>query len=516
MASPNGDTCEFLKRLLSSLLWKEEIFQIGLYKASENIEKHLFSVFQKIEELKIGENEQADFIKKTLHQDVLYELSSLADYQNKKNDAKWINEKLIELFGKKESKVSSYSNCLKVKQLPGQSTRSFLSTVRVHCQKLFYNQTTEERETWLLKSFINGLMNAEARKVLDELKPRTLEEAFSLIKDEKFENGFQEECIFAINKESQTCSCSRRIENLLHRIKELELKVNSQTTRQYQHREQKNVSQVTKCFNCNMPGHIARYCRKKPTCRNCGIAGHIAENCRRWSKPVEPKFRRMFRSNESCVSEPATDIIESNLGKFDDEPVEAVVQKENHTKEPNALYTIQQEKKKKVYPKNICAWAQYINGEGKMPKRSYARTVISSSRSEIARHKPVIQVKICDKYKNVLLDTGCDTNVIDYSFLKSLTGGKIYYKSGTLKCANGSLINIMGYTILPLTIDSKTVRTKMTVVNEMFPNVILGMKAMHTLNLSVHPSKECAELHTLNGTRVEIPFISQTNKQEEN
>ena len=99
--------------------------------------------------------------------------------------------------------------------------------------------------------------------------------------------------------------------------------------------------------------------------------------------------------------------------------------------------------------------------------------------------------------------------MIDFSFLKSLTGSKIYHKSGSLKCANGSLINIMGYTILPITINSKTVRTKMTVVNEMFPNVILGMKATYTLNLSVHPSKECAELQTLNGTRVEI-------KQEEN
>ena len=95
----------------------------------------------------------------------------------------------------------------------------------------------------------------------------------------------------------------------------------------------------------------------------------------------------------------------------------------------------------KQYPKEINSWAEYVNGQDNRPKMPAAKTVISSSLSELAPHKPVIKVSIGNRDKNVLLDTECDTNVVDLKFFISLCKNKevkIFYRSGSLKCANGS------------------------------------------------------------------------------
>ena len=93
-----------------------------------------------------------------------------------------------ELFGKKQSLVSSYSKMLKVKQQPGQSTRIFLFNIFICCQKLFYKKTAIEHESCLLMSFINGLLNPEGKNVLEKLKPKTINEAYSLIETFSNEN----------------------------------------------------------------------------------------------------------------------------------------------------------------------------------------------------------------------------------------------------------------------------------------------------------------------------------------
>ena len=66
----SGVSNTILHSLLSSMLWKDKILQIGLFRAGDNVKKHLFLVNFKIEELNIPNERQADFLKKTLHQDV--------------------------------------------------------------------------------------------------------------------------------------------------------------------------------------------------------------------------------------------------------------------------------------------------------------------------------------------------------------------------------------------------------------------------------------------------------------
>jgi len=47
-----------LHTLLSSLLWKDEVLQIGLFRTNDDIHKQLFLVEQKIEDLGIPNEKQ--------------------------------------------------------------------------------------------------------------------------------------------------------------------------------------------------------------------------------------------------------------------------------------------------------------------------------------------------------------------------------------------------------------------------------------------------------------------------
>ena len=82
--------------------------------------------------------------------------------------------------------------------------------------------------------FINGLRSISAKFVLEELKPRTLDEAYSLIKDEKLDAEEIESPIYAFNESKPNCFCYKKIEQLKEKIDELEKKLSPlfYTTRQ--------------------------------------------------------------------------------------------------------------------------------------------------------------------------------------------------------------------------------------------------------------------------------------------
>ena len=83
-------------------------------------------------------------------------------------------------------------------------------------------------------------------------------------------------------------------------------------------------------------------------------------------------------------------------------------------------------------------------------------TCISSSNSEPAKHKPIVNGRVAGINKNILLDTGAETNVMDFELLKQLKSEKnklkIFKQKSTLKCANGSSLFAIGYSVVPVTI----------------------------------------------------------------
>lgn len=526
MASENGNTYNALQVLLSSLMWKDEILQIGLFRQGENIEKHVSNVEQKIDELKILPDKQAEFIKKTLHQDILYELATITDFSSNKTSFEWIKKTLLDLFASKESKVSSIAYLLKIQQQPGQNLREFLSQVRIECQKHCYNKSTSEKEQLMLMTFINGLHNSAFSKILKELKPATIEEAYSLIKNEKVDEYRQMSYVNALQlpPPNDRCSCSNQIQLLLSKVKELEAKIVRLSQQKQSEKGQKRFSEI-KCFNCNLFGHIARNCRKPPICKNCGKQGHISENCRRRR---QSNLRNMSNENGSIISEPSTTQILDEHCDFEatfNEPTDK-------EKSGPAINTIVKApalpiKVKKRYSKDINSWAQYIDGHGDRPKRHLKKygckseitskyTRISLSNSEPAKNKPVVKGTIAGEERNFLLDSGAETNVLDKELFKRLKekNGTVKFipQSSSLKCANGSLLEVIGYTVLRVQIGGVAENVKFTVVGEIFPKVILGMNCMRKMGVILDASKGHAMLGGQAERRVVVPFISRSSE----
>ena len=77
--------------------------------------------------------------------------------------------------------------------------------------------------------------------------------------------------------------------------------------------------------------------------------------------------------------------------------------------------------------------------------------------------------------------------------LKQLNSGKNKLKNfsqkSTSKCANGSSLFAILYRVVPVTIGNRVLNAKFTVVEIIFPRIILGMNLMRKFNIVLEPSK---------------------------
>ena len=73
-----------------------------------------------------------------------------------------------------------------------------------------------------------------------------------------------------------------------------------------------------------------------------------------------------------------------------------------------------------------------------------------------------------------------------------------------MRCANGSPIKIIGHTMPEVDIGGNMKRMKFTVVDEVFLNVIVGLRQMKQDNITIHPYDDGIDIE---GTYV--PFLSK-------
>jgi hypothetical protein len=99
--------------------------------------------------------------------------------------------------------------------------------------------------------------------------------------------------------------------------------------------------------------------------------------------------------------------------------------------------------------------------------------------------------------------------VADLAFVQGLQKRglrvRIINKAGRIRCANGSYMRIIGYTYFPLTIGSTSHHVKFTVVESLFPKLIIGLRTMKTEGIILDAPNDSIQV---DGERV--GFVSKT------
>jgi len=155
----NLDLNSVLERFLSQFLFKEEMYSSPIFNKNDDIEHHLKIIKEKIQTLDLKEKEKVLFLNRSLHSDVKAELQTVENYEQSSKDFEKLSKLLVEVFKRKQSPVTSILQMLDLKQATNQSTRDFLSTVRIAGHRMLYNENEENRQKYLVKAFINGLAN---------------------------------------------------------------------------------------------------------------------------------------------------------------------------------------------------------------------------------------------------------------------------------------------------------------------------------------------------------------------
>ena len=123
---------------------------------------------------------------------------------------------------------------------------------------------------------------------------------------------------------------------------------------------------------------------------------------------------------------------------------------------------------------------------------------------------------IADTKQNFLLDTGAETNVLDFELLKKLIQPgkniKLYPQKTSLKCANGNSLSVIGYTVIPIQIGDSLKMVKFTVVDHIFPKVILGMRFLRKFKIVINVSKSQISFRNDAGNLIVVPFLSSAQE----
>ena len=84
----------------------------------------------------------------------------------------------------------------------------------------------------------------------------------------------------------------------------------------------------------------------------------------------------------------------------------------------------------------------------------------------------------------------------------------LYPQITNLKCAYGSSLSVIGYTVVPIQIADSVQMIKFTVVKQIFPKIILGMNFMRKFKIIVNAPKSQISFINDNGNQIIVPFVS--------
>ena len=444
--------------------------------------------------------------------DAKLEFQSLHNYENIITSYENTCRALCDLYEVKKSTVLEMVKFMELKQ-ETRTLREFVTCIRVQCMKCLPEIKIEEREKLMLTAFCKGLNNTKLAHIVEMVNPDTLEKAYNLIKSEEvsakqFENEMNNVAYLRKmdqQERNEVDELRKKVESLDKRLKYFENKIERQQTSAPNWTREKK-----KCFICGKSeNHLAKNCplKLKPKfCSFCRMNNHREEDC--FKKYPEKRLRKLDRvsvDQNSVVSEASEGTQMETFSSYQEEINQLTLNKDSKNK-PRF--------KKDKKSKEIDHIVNYVNGNGNKPRKLKAKTLISETRSEPARNKPIVQGQIDGYNTKIFFDSGAESNILDNNLFAKLKQKnpeiKMLKKRTSLKCANGSKMYSYGITFLTVCLNGYEQRLKFLVVDEIFPRVIIGLTGMKISRVKLCPENDGVQI---NNTL--IPFISKIENFED-
>lgn len=496
----NGDHARTPFQRLNILEW---INSPKKYSKGMNIEIHLKNVKRFIDQLG-AHSYAAAILTNSLEEECQLELFSNPAFDEMEDSFEVISNLLRKLFRKPQTEISNMVSLFAEKQDSGETITDFLLRLRVKAYKLMGFCDKKEKEVCVLNAFINGLKDRSIAKAVELIKPEDTESALFIAKREENKQAQnQESSCFNITTrgEEQQVSMelikemSQQIKLLSQQVAYLTNLVKTSNVREDNTRRNQEIQQrvqtyprrtyaeaiksrpmlqkdetrpasyqasqnkkLLQCWNCSKSGHSWRNCWKQLICVRCSSTGHVSRFCRQ---------REALRYFE--VDEEAEEIKSVN------DEVSIVTEESN---DADDCLTMQQTKREK------------------RPRRN----------TETAVNKPLVMGKCENKVTPILIDSGAALNVIDESFVKEFGDSiRIKPESLTIRCANNGKVASLGKVVMKIKIGSHEEFMKFSVIPNLFPRVIIGLRQMKRSDIVVDPRHDSIWIRNQ-----QVQFISKT------
>ena len=119
--------------------WKNFIAPPKAFNRGKNINDHVEKVEEYLSISNCSESFHTKILLASLEENCQFELFSYNDFEQNKDDYSWVKSKLIEVFAKKQSKVSPIRELFKLKQGERQCLKNYVSDVRASAFRLLSN-----------------------------------------------------------------------------------------------------------------------------------------------------------------------------------------------------------------------------------------------------------------------------------------------------------------------------------------------------------------------------------------
>ena len=446
---------KLLESLFHRLLYRDTVGLPRQCVVGDDMKRHLEKMEKYFKSCgMVDEETKTTVLLNSIEEDMQMELCGLLEFHAHQHDYGWVAAKLVELYHPKQSEISAYIKLFSHKQKRDQSTREFLSEIRREGYRLLKELKPEDREEKMIAAFCGGLYmyNEDVRKALSHREIKTLEEAYNLIKQEK--NTDEEYVLRRMlpNDASQPTEIEKLWNQVAMMQKQLNHlisivqsdKANANTKRSYAQVVMTSGNGVER-DDANVP--IRKPEREKNNARN--NYRQVRPNPRMDSRCYNCKDRRHLARN--------------------------------------------------------CPHPCFVCGR----RNESSKTLISENHPETAADKPIISGTRQGLKSKILCDSGAGVNVIDEGLLHEIQSVdktvQLRKSKRMIKCANNSKMPVAGTTVLELKFPSITKYCKFLVVKNLFPKVIIGMRAMKSLKMTIDPPHDRVVVNGLG-----ISFLSKT------